>query len=469
MNVKKDFASEALRTGLGKKACPILRALIAVASTAVFFVFAYNARYATLDSFGSFQMQELLRMTAIMFTAVYAVMMAVQMKRAKTLPVYMHLLLAVITGAVVLGKISLLDYVSDDYSIFLNNWISSYTTMNLKEGLGNYIGSDYTPPYLYLMYAISRFPDYPWLYMVKLISFFADILLAYAMMNLASLKTKSESVQLLVFHIVSILPTVVFNGAYWGQCDAIYSGFCILALYLALRKKPWRSMLCFGVAISFKLQTVFFLPALLPLWLRKDVKLRHLLLIPAAYMGMMVPALWGGKSLHHVLTCYLQQAGQYNFMTVNAPSLYQFLPLKEIDGHVLYSMFSPMALTLGLGAIIACCVPVAVYHKKITPETTLLFTVLVLGAVPFFLPKMHERYTFGADVLSLAVCLWAPRRIVLPLLFGLASYICYTAGLPGDSIIELRWASMFQLAGAMLAAYELVSTLRRDHEMEVKA
>ena len=48
-------------------------------------------------------------------------------------------------------------------------------------------------------------------------------------------------------------------------------------LYLALAKKPCRSMLSFGVALSFKLQTVFFLPALLPLWLRKDVKLRHLL------------------------------------------------------------------------------------------------------------------------------------------------------------------------------------------------
>ena len=468
--MKKDFLSEALRGALGKKAHPAVRALLLVLSTAVFYSFAYHARYATLDSFGSRELEGLLRMTAGMFTAAYAVMMAVQLRRGKSLKLGMHVLLAVITGAVVLGKISLLDYVSDDYSIFLNNWITSYTGMGLKEGLGAYIGSDYTPPYLYLMYAISRFPDYPWLYMVKLISFFADILLAYAMMNIASLKTKSEHVQLLIFQIVSILPTVVFNGAYWGQCDAIYSGFCILALYLALAKKPWRSMLCFGVALSFKLQTVFFLPALLPLWLRRDVKLRHLLVIPCAYMGMMIPALWGGKSLHHVLTCYLQQAGQYKFMTVNAPSLYQFLPLKEIDGHMLYSMFSPMALTLGLGAIVACCVPVAVYHKKITPETTLLFSVLLLGAVPFFLPQMHERYTFGADVLSLALCLWAPRRVALPLLFGLASYICYTAGLPGDSIFELRWATLFQLTAIALTACELVYALRRDHDMaEVKA
>ena len=79
-------------------------------------------------------------------------------------------------------------------------------------------------------------------------------------------------------------------------------------MYIALQKKSARSMILFGMALSFKLQTVFFLPALLPLWLRKDIKLRHLALIPAAYMAMMIPAFLGGKSLHHALTVYTAQA-----------------------------------------------------------------------------------------------------------------------------------------------------------------
>ncbi len=54
-------------------------------------------------------------------------------------------------------------------------------------------------------------------------------------------------------------------------------------------------MTLFGMALSFKLQTVFFLPTLLPLWLRKDIKLRHLVLIPAAYMAMMIPAFWAAS------------------------------------------------------------------------------------------------------------------------------------------------------------------------------
>ena len=157
--MKNELVSEALRGALEKKPAPWGRALLAVLATAVFYVFAVNARYATLDDYGSFNYDELLTMTGVMFTAVYAAMIAVQMKRSRTLPMYMQLLLCVVTGCVLLGKISLLDYVSDDYTIFLNNWISEYTTLGLRQGLGTYIGSDYTPPYLYLMYAISRFPD----------------------------------------------------------------------------------------------------------------------------------------------------------------------------------------------------------------------------------------------------------------------------------------------------------------------
>ncbi len=464
----KDYPSEMLRGALNRKAAPWMRALLLAVSTAVFFGFAWHARYATLDSYGSWQMNELLLMTAVMFTAVFALSFGVQLRFARSQPLSVCLLLAVVTGAVVLAKVSLLDYVSDDYTIFLNNWISEYAQMGIREGLGSYIGSDYTPPYLYLMQIISRMKDYPPQYLVKAISIAFEVLMCTALMKITSLRVKGDGAPLLVYHIASLLPTVVFNGAYWGQCDMIYTGFCLLALYLALTGRPCRSMLCFGVALSFKLQTVFFLPALLPLWLQKKVKLRHLPLIPAMYMVMMLPALWGGKSLHHVLTVYLQQAGLYNFITMNAPNLYQFLP--DLDKEMLYRMFGGMAMVLGIACMMAMCALVSVHRDRLSVDATLLSCLLMLSGIPFFLPKMHERYTFGADVLSLALCVFAPRRIALPLLFGLASYICYTAGLPGDSIMALRWAALFQLAAIVLTAVELARTLRAGNgAMEVKA
>lgn len=468
--MKKNAVSDALRAGLNRRPGRAARLALLVLATAVFFVFARYARYAKIDDFSGYKTGQMQIISGVIFAAIYAASYAVQLHTGRKLPVWMHILLAVITGAVLLGKISLLDYVSDDYDIFLSNWIYEYSQMGLKEGLGTYIGSDYSPPYLYLMQLISRMKDYPPQYLVKAITMAFEVLLCTALMKLTSLRVKGEGAQLLTYHIASLLPTVVFNGAYWGQCDAIYAAFSLMAVYMGLTRRSARSMIFFGVALSFKLQTVFFLPVLLPLWLRKDIKLRHLVLMPAAYMAMMIPALWGGKSLHHVLTVYTQQAGNYNFITMNAPNLYQFLP--GLDKDMLYNMFSGMAMVLGFACVLAMCTLVSLHCDRLSVDATLLACLLMLGGVPFFLPKMHERYTFGADVLSLVLAVYAPgRRILLPLCFGFASYVAYTAGLPGDRIMDLKWAAMFQMVGVALTAAELWRALntKSDALTEVKA
>lgn len=468
--MKKNAVSDALRAGLNRRPGRAARLALLVLATAVFFVFARYARYAKIDDFSGYKTGQMQIISGVIFAAIYAASYAVQLHTGRKLPVWMHILLAVITGAVLLGKISLLDYVSDDYDIFLSNWIYEYSQMGLKEGLGTYIGSDYSPPYLYLMQLISRMKDYPPQYLVKAITMAFEVLLCTALMKLTSLRVKGEGAQLLTYHIASLLPTVVFNGAYWGQCDAIYAAFSLMAVYMGLTRRSARSMIFFGVALSFKLQTVFFLPVLLPLWLRKDIKLRHLVLMPAAYMAMMIPALWGGKSLHHVLTVYTQQAGNYNLITMNAPNLYQFLP--GLDKDMLYNMFSGMAMVLGFACVLAMCTLVSLHCDRLSVDATLLACLLMLGGVPFFLPKMHERYTFGADVLSLVLAVYAPgRRILLPLCFGFASYVAYTAGLPGDRIMDLKWAAMFQMVGVTLTAAELWRALntKSDALAEVKA
>lgn len=469
--MKKNVLSDALRRGLNRTPGRLLRVLLWVLSVAVFFVFARYARYAKIDDFSGYKTAEMQMLSGVVFGTIFALSYAVQLCAGRKLPVYMHVLLAVVTGAVLLGKISLLDYVSDDYDIFLSNWIYSYSQMGWKQGLGTYIQSDYTPPYLYLLLLISRVQDYPPQYLVKAISMAFEVLMAYGVMKIASLKVRGGGARLLIFHIASLLPTVVFNGAYWGQCDVIYTSLCLMALYMGLKGRSARSMIFFGVALSFKLQTVFFMPVMLPLWLTKRIKLRHLPLIPVMYMVMMVPALWGGKSLRHVLTVYMQQADQYNFISMNAPNWYQMLP--DLDAKLLYEMFSPMAMMLGFACVMAMCALITVYRDRLTVDSTVLTCLVMIAGMTYFLPKMHERYMFGADVLSLAAAAYLPgRRFLLPLCFGFASYVAYTAGLPGDVIMDLRFAAMFQGVGLALTAAELWHSLQQKTDAaleEVKA
>ena len=343
--MNKNFADDALRGLLGQRVPAWARYALVLLATAVFAAFAYNARYAKIDEFTGFRAEELIRFTTVVLAALYALTAAVALHIGRRLNFGAQALFCVVIGVILLAKVSLFDYVSDDYDIFLSGWIYSYSQMGIKEGLGSYIGSDYTPPYLYLLLLISRVKNYPWQYLVKIVSLAFEALMAYAVAKLAGLKVRGDAGRVVLFCLTLMLPTVVFNGAYWGQCDVIYTSLCLLALYHALQKRSAWSMTLFGMALSFKLQTVFFLPTLLPLWLRKDIKLRHLVLIPAAYMAMMIPAFWGGKSLHHVLTVYLAQAGGYNGISINGPSLYNLLP-STMDNGMLYDLFGSMAMAL---------------------------------------------------------------------------------------------------------------------------
>jgi len=153
---------------------------------------------------------------------------------------------------------------------------------------------------------------------------------------------------------------------------------------------------------------------------------------------------------------------------MNAPNWYQFLP--DLGSELLYTMFGPMAMVLGFACVMGMCALVCVYRDRLTVDSTVLVCLLMLSGIPFFLPKMHERYTFGADVLSLVAAAYLPRRrVLLPLCFGFASYVAYTAGLPGDRIMDLRWAAMFQTVGVALTAAELWRSLQEGKENAVRA
>lgn len=131
-----------------------------------------------------------------------------------------------------------------------------------------------------------------------------------------------------------------------------------------------------------------------------------------------------------------------------------------------------MAMALGFAMVLAMCVLVCVYRENLSDESVMLACLLMLSGVPFFLPKMHERYTFGADVLALAVAAGQPPAdCAAATLWPGVVYLLY-GGLAGDTIMELKWATMFQAAGVALTAAALWRSLRESREAipsEVKA
>lgn len=191
--MNKNFADDALRGLLERRVPAWARCALVLLATAVFAVFAYHARYAKIDEFTGFRAEELIRFTAVVLAALYALTAAVALHIGRRLNFGAQALFCVVIGVILLAKVSLFDYVSDDYDIFLSGWIYSYSQMGIKEGLGSYIGSDYTPPYLYLLLLISRVRNYPWQYLVKIVSMAFEALMAYAVTKLAGQKVRGDA------------------------------------------------------------------------------------------------------------------------------------------------------------------------------------------------------------------------------------------------------------------------------------
>ena len=243
----------------------------------------------------------------------------------------------------------LLDYQSQDYQVFLSQWAAAFRDNGgfaaVKLPIGNY-----NAPYLYFLAAISYLPI-PDLYLIKLFSVLFDVVLAWGGFRLVGqLCPGDRDRPLLCFCVLLLLPTAVVNGAFWGQCDALYGALVVHALACALEKRPCASLALLGVAFSFKLQTVFVLPLWGALVLLGWAPLRALLCFPAAYAATCVPALLLGKPLGDILGVYFGQAAEYaGYLNLNAPNLYAFLPHgAQVDTAVLSRLGIAAALVLAL-------------------------------------------------------------------------------------------------------------------------
>jgi len=329
-------------------------------------------------------------------------------------------------GAAMLARAMCLDHATKDYEDFLSQWYVYFKSNGGFDAIAHSVG-DYNVPYLYFMAAIS-YLDVPDLYLIKLFSILWDVGLGWGCLRLVrslSRERQGSAAPLTAFAAALLLPTVVLNGSLWGQCDAIYGALCVHAAALALEGRNKSSVALMGVAFAFKLQSVFVLPLWGVLWLAKKVKFWELWMFPLAYLATAVPAMLMGKPLRDVLGVYFHQMGEYPRLVLNAPSVYQFIPYgTQVD--------ETLASRLGIAAAGALALTLLAlslwFRDRLDRAAFMTMAVILCVGVPFFLPHMHERYFFLADVFTLC---WACANIrylpaaVLAAGSSLASYCVY--------------------------------------------
>lgn len=323
-----------------------------------------------------------------------------------------------ITVAALLMRFLLFPIESGDYHQFLQGWFATLKENGGLAAVGMEIG-DYMPPYFYILALLTYLP-FRDLYLIKLVSCIADFVLAYYVMRIVDLRYPGRPHGLMVFAVVLFLPSVVLNSAAWGQCDAMFAGALIACLYCLLKDKPNLAVLAFSISFVLKLQAIFFAPFLLLLCLKRRIKWRSLLLIPAVYLISIIPAAILGRNLWDLLTVYLSQSQLYTSLCMSIPNLYAFL------GNVASDPLSKAGVIFAGGVVLMLLF--VLYRKEYTITPDILVTMALLFAVllPFILPHMHERYYFLADMVGVIFAFYFPKKLYAAVIMCVSS-ACATA------------------------------------------
>ena len=201
--------------------------------------------------------------------------------------------IAVLFGLTLILRISLYHIETSDYTVFVSQW---YDFIQNHGGFAalKYNFSNYNVPYLYLL-ALCTYLPVPKLIAIKSLSVVFDGVLGLFTYLILRLKYERLYVALLGALVVVSTPTIFINSAAWGQCDAIYTAFCLGSLYFLLKERPAWACIFFGLALSFKLQAIFFLPVLGVLLIKRRLSLKHLILIPLIFLLLLVPAFLAGQ------------------------------------------------------------------------------------------------------------------------------------------------------------------------------
>ena len=376
---------------------------------------------------------------------------------------------AQVTSLVLLVLVFLLryfcmDYETDDYLNWISRWVQHFRDNGLWQGLGMEIWAcNYNVPYLYFLAVFAKL-DIPDLYSVKLLSILFDILLAWGLTKIVSLFTDSTSRRLTAFIGTLWLPTVFLNGALWGQCDSMYAALSVWSLYFILTDRPVAGVAAFALSFSLKLQAIFLMPVFLVFVLARKMKFWHLFVFPVTYVITILPAVIAGRNFVDLLLLYYNNTGSIgDGLNYNSSSMYS---LSE------FPALSPAAAgNVGIFLAFSLCVLLFAWtllRRHHMDNSVLLGMALVLCiGVPFFLPHMHDRYFFLADVLSFALAVAFPWESLIPALVSFGSLLGYHAYLRLRFLMPMRYGGLAMAFALLLSIVFVAARLERNKKIEL--
>jgi Gpi18-like mannosyltransferase len=271
---------------------------------------------------------------------------------------------------------------------------------------------------------------------IKSVSILFDFVAAGLIFALSWLRWHNGKYALAAFAAILFAPTVFFNGAYWGQSDILYATFLLACVYLLLLESDVWAMACFGMALAIKLQAAWLGPFILMMVLRGRIRWWLLTLVPAIYLVLALPAIFAGRSIIEVASIYLTQASTQSMLNYSAANL-QFFPQYFLVHLNWGPQLVPLVakVTIVFTGLLALLFAWKASRGRLERETMLVAALVSVLIMPQFLPNMHNRYFFPADVFTIALAAWRPVYWPAAVIMQFNSFVTYISFLWGDRLM----------------------------------
>ena len=240
------------------------------------------------------------------------------------------ILIVVSTILSLIARYYMLDYICRDMKQSLIPWFEEIREAGGIAALNRQVGN-YNILYQTIIAIMTYIPIDP-IYQYKILSIIFDYCLSVIVAIIVNQLTKNDIKTAIAYGISIMFPTFIMNSALWGQCDSIYTTFCLLAVLFYLKKKYILCFIAYGVAFEFKLQAVFIMPFFIFLYLcEQKYSITYFLLIPISMILLSIGGIIQGRSVSDVFTIYIDQTTSGNSMSYNYPSLWTIRNSHEIN------------------------------------------------------------------------------------------------------------------------------------------
>ena len=148
---------------------------------------------------------------------------------------------------------------------------------------------------------------------------------------------------------------------------------------------------------------------------RKRIPWLYFGLIPIVYLATILPVVLLGRPFLEALLIYAKQSDTFAILSMNAPNLYSLSPREW------YSSILPLGIIAAITVIAYWVYTTSQIKIDLDNKYIILVAVVSTALVPFILPKMHDRYFYSTDILSIVLAFYWPTLWFIPVLYQLVS------------------------------------------------